>query len=139
MTTIHHRHTNNRKNLHLNLRKHKILTIEDNRRNKKQENKLELRRETHHHRVRMDLHQWKLQIMKRSKITKQTIDWSNRLFDFFFSLQISKLESDIQRLNQSIEKQKAAELQLRTQLNDLKNVRKDLEDIRTENGSLQTK
>ncbi|CAF0907583.1 unnamed protein product, partial [Adineta ricciae] len=55
------------------------------------------------------------------------------------NLQISKLESDIQRLNQSIEKQKSAELQLRTQLNDLKNVRKDLEDIRTENGSLQTK
>ncbi|UJR08139.1 hypothetical protein I4U23_012415 [Adineta vaga] len=55
------------------------------------------------------------------------------------NLQISKLESDIQRLNQSIEKQKASELQLRAQLTDLKSVRKDLEDLRTENTTLQTK
>ncbi|CAF3892730.1 unnamed protein product, partial [Rotaria sp. Silwood1] len=54
-------------------------------------------------------------------------------------LQINKLESDIQRLNQSIEKQKNSEIQLRTQLSDLKNVRKDLEDLRAENVALQTK
>ncbi|CAF5081897.1 unnamed protein product, partial [Rotaria sp. Silwood1] len=45
---------------------------------------------------------------------------------------------DIQRLNQSIEKQKNSEIQLRTQLSDLKNVRKDLEDLRAENVALQT-
>ncbi|CAF1555949.1 unnamed protein product [Rotaria sp. Silwood1] len=55
------------------------------------------------------------------------------------NLQINKLESDIQRLNQSIEKQKNSEIQLRTQLSDLKNVRKDLEDLRAENVALQTK
>ncbi|CAF4375858.1 unnamed protein product, partial [Adineta steineri] len=54
-------------------------------------------------------------------------------------LQISKLEGDIQRLNQSIEKQKNSELQLRTQLTDLKSVRKDLDDLRAENTTLQSK
>lgn len=58
---------------------------------------------------------------------------------FYFSLQISKLEGDIQRLNQLIEKQKNAEMQLRTQLSDFKNVRKDFEDLRAENSALQTK
>jgi len=58
---------------------------------------------------------------------------------FYFSLQISKFEADIQRLNQSIEKQKNSEIQLRTQLSDFKNVRKDLEDLRAENSVLQTK
>ncbi len=57
----------------------------------------------------------------------------------YFSLQISKLETDIQRLNQSIEKQKNSEMQLRTQLTDLKNVRKEVEDLRAENSALQTK
>ncbi len=56
-----------------------------------------------------------------------------------FSLQISKLEADIQRLNQSIDKQKNSEMQLRTQLSDLKNVRKEVEDLRSENAGLQTK
>ncbi|CAF1527298.1 unnamed protein product [Adineta steineri] len=55
------------------------------------------------------------------------------------NLQISKLEGDIQRLNQSIEKQKNSELQLRTQLTDLKSVRKDLDDLRAENTTLQSK
>jgi DNA repair exonuclease SbcCD ATPase subunit len=58
---------------------------------------------------------------------------------FYFSLQISKFEADIQRLNQSIEKQKNSEMQLRAQLSDFKNVRKDLEDLRAENSALQTK
>jgi chaperonin cofactor prefoldin len=61
------------------------------------------------------------------------------IFSFYFSLQISKLETDIQRLNQSIEKQKNSEMQLRTQLSDMKNVRKELEDLRAENSALQTK
>jgi len=64
--------------------------------------------------------------------------WFN-FFSFHFSLQISKLEGDIQRLNQSIEKQKNTELQLRTQVSDLKNLRKELEDLRAENGALQAK
>lgn len=55
------------------------------------------------------------------------------------NLQISKLESDIQRLNQTIEKQKYSELQLRAQVNDSKNVRKEFEDLRAENSTLQTK
>ncbi|CAF2742956.1 unnamed protein product [Rotaria sp. Silwood2] len=55
------------------------------------------------------------------------------------NFQINKLEGDIQRLNQSIEKQKNSEIQLRTQLSDLKNVRKDLEDLRVENSALQAK
>jgi septal ring factor EnvC (AmiA/AmiB activator) len=55
---------------------------------------------------------------------------------FIFSLQISKLETDIQRLNQSIDKQKTFEMQLRT---DLKNVRKEIDDLRAENSALQTK
>jgi preprotein translocase subunit SecF len=71
------------------------------------------------------------------------IDWckfTKRFFVlFYFSLKISKLEADIQRLNQSIDKQKNSEIQLRTQLSDLKNVRKDLEDLRAENTALQTK
>jgi hypothetical protein len=58
---------------------------------------------------------------------------------FYFSLQISKFEADIQRLNQSIEKQKNSEMQLRAQLSDFKNIRKDLEDLRAENSALQTK
>ncbi|CAF3708603.1 unnamed protein product [Rotaria socialis] len=55
------------------------------------------------------------------------------------NLQINKLEVDIQRLNQSIEKQKTSEMQLRIQLSDLKNTRKDLDDLRVENSALQTK
>ena len=54
-------------------------------------------------------------------------------------LQISKLEADVQRLNQTLDKQKSAELQLRTQMNDLKNLRKDLEDLRMENNDLKSK
>jgi len=57
----------------------------------------------------------------------------------FFSLQISKLEGDIQRLNQTIDKQKNSELQLRAQLQELRNVRKEFEDLRAENSTLQTK
>ena len=57
----------------------------------------------------------------------------------YFSLQISKLEADVQRLNQTLEKQKYSEVQLRTQVTDLKNLRKDLEDLRTENNDLKTK
>jgi hypothetical protein len=55
------------------------------------------------------------------------------------NLQISKLEADVQRLNQTLEKQKSSEIQLRTQVTDLKNLRKDLEDLRTENNDLKTK
>lgn len=55
------------------------------------------------------------------------------------SLQISKLESDVQRLNQSVEKQKTTELQLRTQLSDMKMIRKEIDDLRAENSGLQTK
>jgi hypothetical protein len=55
------------------------------------------------------------------------------------TLQISKLEADVQRLNQTLEKQKYSEIQLRTQVTDLKNLRKDLEDSRTENTELKTK
>ena len=58
---------------------------------------------------------------------------------FFFSLQISKLEVDIQRLNQTLDKHKYSEVQLRAQVTDLKNLRKDLEDIRAENNDLKTK
>ena len=55
------------------------------------------------------------------------------------SLQINKLEADVQRLSQTVEKQKSSEMQLRTQITDLKNVRKDLDDARTENAELKTK
>jgi hypothetical protein len=55
------------------------------------------------------------------------------------SLQISKLESDVQRLNQTIDKQKSGEMQLRAQITELKNVRKDLDDLRADNSALQTK
>ena len=58
---------------------------------------------------------------------------------FCFSLQISKLEADVQRLNQTVEKQKYSEIHLRTQVTDLKNLRKDVEDLRTENTDLKTK
>jgi len=54
-------------------------------------------------------------------------------------LQITKLENDLQRLNQTLEKQKASEMQLRAQLTDLKTIRKDLDDLRAENSALQTK
>jgi hypothetical protein len=57
----------------------------------------------------------------------------------YFSLQINKLEADVQRLNQTLEKQKSLEMQLRTQITDVKNLRKDLEDLRTENTDLKTK
>ena len=57
----------------------------------------------------------------------------------FSSLQISKLETDIQRLNQILEKQKYLDMHLRTQVSDLKIVRKELEDLRTENSDLKTK
>ena len=56
-----------------------------------------------------------------------------------FSLQINKLEADVQRLNQTVEKQKSSEMQLCTQISDLKNVRKDLEDVRNENSDMKTK
>jgi hypothetical protein len=56
-----------------------------------------------------------------------------------FCLQNSKLESELQRLNQGLEKQKASEMQLRAQLSDLKTLRKDIDDLRAENSSLQTK
>ena len=59
---------------------------------------------------------------------------SNEQLDF-----ISKLETDLQRLNQALEKQKTSEIQLRTQLSDLKTLRKDLDDLRAENSSLQIK
>ncbi|CAF2162266.1 unnamed protein product [Rotaria magnacalcarata] len=55
------------------------------------------------------------------------------------NLQISKLEADIQRLNQILDKHKYSEIQLRTQVTDLKNLRKDLEDMRAENNDLKTK
>jgi len=55
------------------------------------------------------------------------------------NLQISKLEADIQRLNQSLEKQKSTEIQLKTQIGDLKTLRKDLDDLRTENNDLKSK
>lgn len=45
----------------------------------------------------------------------------------------------MQRLSQTVEKQKSSEMQLRTQITDLKNVRKDLDDARTENAELKTK
>ena len=54
-------------------------------------------------------------------------------------LQISKLENDLQRLNQSLEKQKASEMQLRAQMSELKTLRKDFDDLRAENAALQTK
>jgi len=54
-------------------------------------------------------------------------------------LQISKLEADVQRLNQTVEKQKSSEVHLRTQVNDLKNLRKELDDLRVENNDLKTK
>ncbi|UJR38171.1 hypothetical protein I4U23_030847 [Adineta vaga] len=54
-------------------------------------------------------------------------------------LQINKLEADIQRLNQTVDKQKTSEMQLRTQITDLKNLRKEFEDIRIENNELKTK
>ena len=38
-----------------------------------------------------------------------------------------------------MEKQKASELQLRTQVSDLKTLRKDLDDIRADNAALQIK
>lgn len=38
-----------------------------------------------------------------------------------------------------IDKQKSSEIQLRSQVNDMKNVRKDLDDLRTENNDLKTK
>ncbi|CAF3543477.1 unnamed protein product [Rotaria socialis] len=55
------------------------------------------------------------------------------------NLQISKLEADIQRLNQTLDKHKYSEIQLRTQVTDLKNLRRDLEDMRAENNDLKTK
>jgi hypothetical protein len=55
------------------------------------------------------------------------------------SLQISKLELDIQRLNQTLEKQKLSDMQLRSQLSDLKNLRKDFDDLRIEHVALQAK
>ncbi|CAF1186209.1 unnamed protein product [Didymodactylos carnosus] len=55
------------------------------------------------------------------------------------SAQITKLESDIQRLNQSLEKQKASDLQLRAQLNDSKINNKNFDDLKTEHTTLQTK
>ena len=58
---------------------------------------------------------------------------------FLFRVQISKLEGDVQRLTQMIDKQKSSEIQLRSQVNDMKNVRKDLDDLRTENNDLKTK
>lgn len=57
----------------------------------------------------------------------------------YFSSQINKLESDLQRLNQVLERQRASEIQLRAQLSELKTVRKDLDDLRAENSALQTK
>ncbi|CAF3726199.1 unnamed protein product [Adineta steineri] len=64
---------------------------------------------------------------------------SNENSDIEKNLQINKLEADVQRLNQTVEKQKSAETQLRTQITDLKTLRKDLEDIRIENNDLKTK
>ena len=58
---------------------------------------------------------------------------------FYSSLQINKLESEIQRLNQTIERQKNTETQLRAQLSDSRTVRKDLDDLRAEHSSLQIK
>ncbi|CAF4418045.1 unnamed protein product, partial [Rotaria sp. Silwood2] len=55
------------------------------------------------------------------------------------NLQISKLEADVQRLNQTLEKHKYSEIQLRAQVTDLKNLRKDLEDLRADNNDLKTK
>lgn len=64
-----------------------------------------------------------------------------KLFLIFncFSVQISKLEADVQRLNQTLEKHKYSETQLRAQMADLKSLRKDLDDIRIENNDLKTK
>lgn len=64
---------------------------------------------------------------------------SNDSSDVDKNLQISKLEADVQRLNQAVEKQKSSEVQLRTQVSDLKNLRKELDDLRTENNDLKTK
>ena len=78
-----------------------------------------------------------MQIKSKSKQTKySSFDDS---FMIIFSLQINKLEADVQRLNQAVEKQKASEMQLRTQISDLKNIRKDLEDVRNENSDIKTK
>ncbi|CAF0818887.1 unnamed protein product [Rotaria sordida] len=55
------------------------------------------------------------------------------------NLQISKLEADVQRLNQTLDKHKYSEIQLRAQVTDLKNLRKDLDDLRAENNDLKTK
>ena len=56
-----------------------------------------------------------------------------------FSLQINRLEADVQRLSQTLEKQKSAETQLRTQTSELKSLRKDLDDLRVENTDLKAK
>jgi septal ring factor EnvC (AmiA/AmiB activator) len=77
-----------------------------------------------------------VQILRKSKFIFFS---SSFLSHDYFSLQISKLEADVQRLNQTLEKQKSSEIQLRTQVTDLKNLRKDLEDLRTENNDLKTK
>ncbi len=77
-----------------------------------------------------------VQILRKSKFIFFS---SSVLSHDYFSLQISKLEADVQRLNQTLEKQKSSEIQLRTQVTDLKNLRKDLEDLRTENNDLKTK
>ncbi|CAF1031396.1 unnamed protein product [Didymodactylos carnosus] len=45
----------------------------------------------------------------------------------------------MQRLNQTLEKQRTSELQLRIQLNDLKTSKKEFDDLKTEHSTLQTK
>ncbi len=82
---------------------------------------------------------------QRIQLIVQILKKSKSIFFFiytsydYFSLQISKLEADVQRLNQTVEKQKNSEIQLRTQVTDLKNLRKDVEDLRIENNDLKTK
>lgn len=64
------------------------------------------------------------------------------IFAFFIvhsSAQISKLETDLQRLNQALDRQKTSEVQLRAQLTDLKSIRKEFDDLKIENAALQTK
>lgn len=131
---------NNRRKAHRNLlnQLQRIPKVDDKRKNK---NKFKQYPVIHLHHMSMVLERLirsKIQILTKRKFLFSLLSKAF-FFSFSFRLQISKLEADVQRLNQTLDKQKSAELQLRSQVNDLKNIRKDLDDLRTENNDLKSK
>ena len=136
-----HQLTSNKRNRSQNLR---LAKIEDSRKNQKRKKLLVLFREIHHRLIKMVLPSVDPVIsMKRIRRMFHFIPSLLLIFIItisgYFSSQINKLESDLQRLNQVLERQRASEIQLRAQLSELKTVRKDLDDLRAENSALQTK